>query len=90
MFSTWKKVLWYKNKDTTHLETTELNKGKTGVRLEGDKAINPVNGREVEIFLGDSTDSRGEYSDSKGEAIIMLLSKLRAAHLSYASIKWNT
>ena len=44
----------------------------------------------VEIFLGDSTDSRGEYSDSKGESIIMLLSKLRAAHLSYASIKWNT
>lgn len=44
----------------------------------------------VEIFLGNSTDSRGEYSDSKGESIIMLLSKLTTVHLSYASIKWNT
>lgn len=44
----------------------------------------------VEIFLGNSTDSRGEYSDSKGESIIMFLSKLRTVHLNYASIKWNT
>lgn len=44
----------------------------------------------VEIFLGNSTDSRGEYSDSKGESILMLLSKLTTVHLSYASIKWNT
>ena len=35
------------------LERTELNKGKTGLRLEGVKAINPVNGKEVDIFLGD-------------------------------------
>jgi len=35
------------------LERTELNKGKTGLRLEGVKAINPVNGHEVDIFLGD-------------------------------------
>ncbi len=35
------------------LERTELNKGKSGLRLEGIKAINPVNNREVDIFLGD-------------------------------------
>ncbi len=35
------------------MERTELNKGKTGCRLEGVYAINPVNGKEVEIFIGD-------------------------------------
>ena len=35
------------------LERTELNKGKTGVKLEGVFAINPVNGREVPLFVGD-------------------------------------
>jgi len=35
------------------LERTELNKGKSGLRLEGVKAINPVNGKKVDIFLGD-------------------------------------
>ena len=35
------------------MDRTELNKGKTGVMIEGIKAINPVNGKEVPIFLGD-------------------------------------
>ena len=35
------------------LERTELNKGKTGVRLDGVYAINPVNNKEVPLFLGD-------------------------------------
>ncbi len=35
------------------LDRTELNKGKSGLRLEGIKAINPVNGKEVDVFLGD-------------------------------------
>jgi len=35
------------------LERTELNKEKTGVELKGIKAINPVNGKEVRVFLGD-------------------------------------
>jgi len=35
------------------MDRTELNKGKSGCRLEGVKAINPVNGKEVEIFIGD-------------------------------------
>lgn len=34
VFSTWKKVLWYKNKDTTHLETTELHKGKEVAKMQ--------------------------------------------------------
>jgi len=34
-------------------ERTEMNKGKTGVKVEGIKAINPVNGKEVDVFLGD-------------------------------------
>ncbi len=35
------------------MDRTELNKGKTGVEVKGVKAINPINGREVPIFLGD-------------------------------------
>ena len=35
------------------MDRTELNKGKTGVLVEGIKAINPINGKEVPIFLGD-------------------------------------
>ncbi len=35
------------------MERTELNKEKTGVMLEGVKAINPVNGNEIPIFISD-------------------------------------
>lgn len=35
------------------MDRTELNKGKTGVLVKGIKAINPVNGKEVPVFLGD-------------------------------------
>lgn len=34
-------------------ERTEVNKDKTGVKLEGVKAINPVNGTEIPIFISD-------------------------------------
>ena len=34
-------------------ERTEMNKDKTGVMLEGVTAINPVNGREIPIFISD-------------------------------------
>ena len=34
-------------------ERTELNKDKTGVRLEGVKGINPVNDEEIPIFISD-------------------------------------
>ena len=35
------------------LERTELNKEKTGVKLEGVKGINPVNDAEIPIFISD-------------------------------------
>ena len=35
------------------MDRTELNKGKTGCIVKGLKAINPVNKKEVPIFLGD-------------------------------------
>ena len=34
-------------------ERTEVNKDKTGVMLKGVKAINPVNGNEIPIFISD-------------------------------------
>ena len=34
-------------------ERTEMAKDKTGVRLEGVAAINPVNGKEIPIFISD-------------------------------------
>lgn len=37
----------------SNMDRTELNKEKTGCLVEGIKAINPVNGKEVPIFLGD-------------------------------------
>lgn len=40
-------------KKKSAMDRTELNKGKTGCEIKGIKAINPINGREVPIFLGD-------------------------------------
>jgi leucyl-tRNA synthetase len=37
----------------SEFERTELVKDKTGVRLDGVRAINPVNGQEIPIFLSD-------------------------------------
>ncbi len=37
----------------SELERTELSKEKTGVRLEGVAAINPVNGEQIPIFISD-------------------------------------
>ena len=34
-------------------ERTELAKEKTGVKLEGVRAINPINGKEIPIFISD-------------------------------------
>ncbi len=34
-------------------DRTEMNKDKTGVELKGVRAINPVNGREIPIFISD-------------------------------------
>ena len=35
------------------MDRTELNKGKSGCELKGIRAINPVNGKEVPVFIGD-------------------------------------
>ncbi len=40
-------------KRKSEFERTELNKEKTGVRLEGVSGINPVNGEELPIFISD-------------------------------------
>ena len=37
----------------SNLDRTDLNKGKSGVEVKGIKAINPINGEAVPIFLGD-------------------------------------
>ena len=37
----------------TEFERTQLVKDKTGVRLQGFKAINPVNGKEIPIYISD-------------------------------------
>ena len=40
-------------KNKTEFERTELVKEKTGVKLDGIKAINPVNNEEIEIWISD-------------------------------------
>jgi leucyl-tRNA synthetase len=40
-------------KNKTDLQRTDLNKEKTGVVLEGVKAINPFNNEEVPVFIAD-------------------------------------
>jgi len=51
----WKKVEEYREKTRkkTDLERTDLAKDKTGVRLNGVAAINPVNGGEIPVFIAD-------------------------------------
>ena len=45
----------YREEDArkSDFERTELNKDKTGVKLDGVAAVNPVNGREIPIFVSD-------------------------------------
>lgn len=51
----WKKVNEYIEsvKHKSDLERTDLNKDKTGVKLEGVKAVNPFNGEDVEVYIAD-------------------------------------
>ena len=37
----------------SEFDRTEMNKDKSGLKLEGIKAINPVNGKEVDVYIGD-------------------------------------
>ncbi|MEA2113372.1 MAG: leucine--tRNA ligase, partial [Patescibacteria group bacterium] len=51
----WNEVEKYRNKarKKTELERTDLAKEKTGIMLNGIKAVNPVNGAEIPVFLAD-------------------------------------
>lgn len=51
----WEDVVKYRKETEklSDLERTELNKGKSGVKLEGIYAINPVNNKQVPVFIGD-------------------------------------
>ena len=51
----WDEVEKYRKETAklSDLERTELNKGKSGVKLEGVYAINPVNNKKVPVFIGD-------------------------------------
>ena len=51
----WDEVVKYREETAkkSDIDRTELNKEKNGVKLEGIYAINPVNNKEVPVFLGD-------------------------------------
>lgn len=51
----WDEVVKYREETAkkSDIDRTELNKDKNGIALEGITAINPVNGKEVQVFLGD-------------------------------------
>ena len=53
--SNWSEVEKYrvKARKKTELERTDLAKKKTGVKLEGVLAVNPVNGGEIPVFIAD-------------------------------------
>ena len=40
-------------KHKSEIERTDMTKEKTGVKIDGIKAINPVNGKEIEIWISD-------------------------------------
>ena len=51
----WDEVVKYREETAkkSDIDRTELNKDKNGVQLKGIYAINPVNNKEVPVFLGD-------------------------------------
>ena len=51
----WDEVISYRAAcaKKTEFERTQLSKEKTGVRLQGFTAINPVSGREIPVFIAD-------------------------------------
>ena len=51
----WEEVEKYRKETAkkSEFDRTEMNKDKSGCKLEGITAINPVNGREVDIYIGD-------------------------------------
>ncbi len=55
MIKNWNQVFDYveKVKNKSDLERTDLNKDKSGVLLDGVKAVNPFNGAEVPVYIAD-------------------------------------
>ena len=51
----WDEVVKYREEAAkkSDIDRTELNKDKNGIVLDGIYAINPVNGKEVPVYLGD-------------------------------------
>ncbi len=51
----WAEVEEYRRQASkkSEFDRTEMNKDKSGCRLEGIEAINPANGKEVEVYIGD-------------------------------------
>ena len=51
----WDEVLKYRLEASkkSEFDRTQMNKDKTGLKLEGVSAINPVNGKEVDMYIGD-------------------------------------
>ena len=51
----WEEVEKYRKETAkkSEFDRTEMNKDKSGCKLEGITAINPANGREVEVYIGD-------------------------------------
>jgi len=55
MIKNWNEVEAYikETAKKSEFDRTEMNKSKSGCKLEGIQAINPVNGREVDVYIGD-------------------------------------
>lgn len=51
----WEEVEKYRKETAkkSEFDRTEMNKDKSGCKLEGITAINPANGREVDVYIGD-------------------------------------
>lgn len=51
----WEEVEKYRKETAkkSEFDRTEMNKNKSGCKLEGIKAINPANGKEVDVYIGD-------------------------------------
>ena len=64
----------------SNMDRTELNKGKTGCLVEGVMAINPINGKEVPIYLGDFV--LGDY----GTGSVMAVPSHDARDFEYAKV----
>ncbi len=55
MIKNWEDVEAYikETSKKSEFDRTEMNKSKSGCKLEGIQAINPVNGKEVDVYIGD-------------------------------------